>query len=491
VRSPLRTISGRVVLGFFVALATFGSVLAYTLSKMSGLGRDLRYSTAYFDVSLRAAQLQRDQQGAVDYLDSPTLQKPFVQKYFSLRRELLEKSAEGLDGIDDVPEEQARTIAAINDRRRALLDQLAKNAALYEEMLAASPVDAPQILQRLREKEKRLLQQIRLWFNDLRMGARQATELVERAERQARLGALILGALAAVVGLLITLWGLLTLQPLRRLADGVRLFAGGDYRQRVQVAGGTEVGELAREFNAMAQAVEERERELVRSERLAAVGKMAAVITHEVRNPLSSIGLNTELLEEELDGQDEAIALCKAIHKEVDRLTAITEEYLRFARLPRPKLERERVNTIVTGLLEFQREDLALRGVTVELSLGEDLPDVWADESQLRQALLNLVRNAADAMPAGGALAVTTRRVDTGLEVIVTDSGPGIATDVLPRIFEPFFSTKEGGTGLGLALTQQIIHEHGGRIAVDSGPGRGTTFVVRLPGEPPRGVAAA
>jgi signal transduction histidine kinase len=318
--------------------------------------------------------------------------------------------------------------------------------------------------------------------------ARQLIRQIEANARYARWWSLALGALATFVAILVALWAVLTLRPLARLAEGARREARGDYRGRVAAQGGTEVAELAKEFNTMAQAIEEREQELVRSARLAAVGRMAAVITHEVRNPLSSIGLNGELLEEELGkvaaggSADEARALLAAMQKEVDRLTAITEEYLRFARLPRPKLEREQVNDIAQSLVTFQREELAMRGVTVEAELAPDLPPVMADEAQIRQALLNLVRNAADAMDGrGGTLRVSTARAaaDT-IEVRVSDTGPGIAEDNLARIFEPFFSTKEGGTGLGLALTQQIILDHGGRIGVSSTPA-GTTFVVSLP----------
>src|SRR5439155_4485141 len=136
----------------------------------------------------------------------------------------------------------------------------------------------------------------------------------------------------------------ITLRPLHKLRDAARSVAAGDYDKQISERGPTEVKDLARELNSMARAVQERERELVRSERLAAVGKMAAMIAHEVRNPLSSIALNTELLEEELGhmpAADEGRALCRAITREVDRLTAITEEYLAFARLPTPRLAAE------------------------------------------------------------------------------------------------------------------------------------------------------
>jgi signal transduction histidine kinase len=271
---------------------------------------------------------------------------------------------------------------------------------------------------------------------------------------------------------------------LRTLAERAKEIARGDYKQRVDASSPDEIGALGREFNAMAAALDEREQRLIRSERLAAVGKIAAQITHEVRNPLSSIGLNAEMLEEETEG--EAKKLARAIVKEVDRLTEITEEYLRFARLPRPKLEREDLGAIVSSLLAFLRQELQGRGVRVEAQVEPSLPPVAADEHQLRQALLNLLRNAAEAMADGGQLTMTARHVPDGsdaartIELIISDTGEGIAAEHLSKIFDPFFSTKEGGTGLGLALTQQIIVEHGGKIEVSSQPGRGTTFVVRL-----------
>ena len=308
-------------------------------------------------------------------------------------------------------------------------------------------------------------------------------------EDRLRLFTVIYGGLALLVGLLVTVWATFTLRPLRRLRDAARRIAAGDYGSRIEEQGPTEVADLAREFNVMGRAVEERERELVRSERLVAVGKMAAMITHEVRNPLSSIGLNTELLEDELaalpeEDAAEARALCGAITREVDRLAAITEEYLAFARLPKPRLAPEQIDSLVGDLATFVREDLSARGVELEVALAGGLPRVLVDEGQIRQSLLNLVRNAAEAVAGegGGHVWLITRRGAPGLvEVEIRDDGPGIAADALPRLFDPFFSTKQGGTGLGLALTQQIVRDHGGDIEVASGAGRGASFVVSVP----------
>jgi signal transduction histidine kinase len=214
---------------------------------------------------------------------------------------------------------------------------------------------------------------------------------------------------------------------------------------------------------------------------------MAAHITHEVRNPLASIGLYVELLGDELPPGDAAgRRLLDSLAAEVDRLSEITETYLRFVRLPKPKLEREDLGAIVAAVMEFARAELAKAGVSLEMNLTPGLPEVAADENQVRQALLNLVRNAREAMAAGGslrvALAADGSPEESGwLRLSIADTGPGIAPDNLAKIFDPFFSTKAKGTGLGLALVHQIVAEHGGRIEVDCPPNGGTTFVITLP----------
>ncbi|MEO7091752.1 MAG: ATP-binding protein, partial [Polyangiales bacterium] len=343
-----------------------------------------------------------------------------------------------------------------------------------------------EVLQKLRSEERKLMQKANSLSEQLDRNVSTTTHTLEQNEHTLRLRTVYLGLAAVLLGLCITIWVVITLRPLSRLRDAARRIASGDYGSRIPERGPAEVADLAREFNSMGHAVEEREREKVRSERLAAVGKMAAMITHEVRNPLSSIGLNTELIEEELDGvenADEARGLCRAIHREVDRLTAITEEYLAFARLPKPKLAAEKINPLVTSLAAFVREDLAARQVvlTTELSTEELVGNI--DAGQIRQCMINLVRNAADAVAVKGKGWVILRTRKDGPRVVieVEDSGVGIASDVLPRLFDPFFSTKDGGNGLGLALTQQIVQDHHGTIDVASTVGRGTTFTVRVP----------
>lgn len=229
---------------------------------------------------------------------------------------------------------------------------------------------------------------------------------------------------------------------------------------------------------------------LLRSERLAAIGKMAAHVTHEVRNPLSSIGLNAEMLDEELgalsDGGgsvDEARALLGSIQRELDRLTSVTEEYLRVARLPAPRLDREDLAALAADVVAFVAREFASCGVELVMEGADVVTNVAVDEAQVRQALLNLLRNAREACEgvASPRVVVSVRSAHGNAMLEVRDNGRGIPPADRPRLFELFFTTKESGTGLGLALTQQIVVAHGGRIECDDASGGGTVLRIVLP----------
>jgi signal transduction histidine kinase len=327
--------------------------------------------------------------------------------------------------------------------------------------------------------------EVRKLSNEVTHGSQDSARKLLGLGQRAVKWALVLGGVGLLAALGAGLFMLRTLRPLRVLRMQARQIAGGDYGRRMVVPSRDEIGDLAREFDAMGRAIEEREQRLIRSERLATVGRMAAQITHEIRNPLASLGLNVELLEDELPPGGEARGLVGAIATEIDRLSEITETYLRFVRLPRPKREREDLGSLVTAVLEFARAELSMAGVVLDLRVEPGLPEVAADENQIRQALLNLVRNAKEAMPGGGRLEVRVGQARPGqLRISIVDTGPGIAPENLGKIFDPFFSTKEKGTGLGLSLVQQIVAEHGGKIEVASGPGQGTAFVILLPALP-------
>ena len=179
---------------------------------------------------------------------------------------------------------------------------------------------------------------------------------------------------------------------------------------------------------------------------------------------------------------DEAKTLLDSITHEIDRLADVSEEYLQFARLPEFSPAPTDVTLLVEDLAEFAEMEMNRAGVEVIVAAGS-VPSIQVDRKQLRQALLNLIRNALEAMSDGGALTLGATTVDDGksIEISVSDAGPGVSDSTQSQIFDPFFSTKDGGTGLGLSIARRIAHEHGGDLILRETPGGGATFALRLP----------
>ena len=227
-------------------------------------------------------------------------------------------------------------------------------------------------------------------------------------------------------------------------------------------------------------------RRLVHAERLAAIGRMSSEISHEIKNPLSSISLNTELLIDELKrytnvDTKEAHALINSIMSEVDRLSGIADEYLQFVKQPSLKYKRCDVNDLIESLIKFLEKEALHKKISFIKALEEKLPKALIDEKQFRQAMLNIFRNSFDAMSNGGEISISTKGLANEIEIIVKDTGVGIPKEHIRRIFDPFFSTKDVGTGLGLSIARDIIEQHNGMVSCESEKGRGTIFTIRIP----------
>jgi signal transduction histidine kinase len=292
----------------------------------------------------------------------------------------------------------------------------------------------------------------------------------------------LLAAFTALIGIGMALYARRVLLPLEAVTLRAKSVAAGDLTPRPVLASNDEIGELAATFERMVAAIARANEQLVVAERLATIGKMAAHVTHEIRNPLSSMALNVELLEEELIGEtDEPRALLKAIKQEVERLSALSDQYLSFARRKPSALEEEELGELVREATDFVRLECARHHVEIRVEVDPELPKVSCDEAQIKQALYNLLRNARESMPEGGVIRVSVSRADAGVRVTVDDEGVGVDPETRERLFEPFFTTKGTGTGLGLAITRQIVEAHGGSIICQPREPRGTRFVIRLP----------
>jgi signal transduction histidine kinase len=240
------------------------------------------------------------------------------------------------------------------------------------------------------------------------------------------------------------------------------------------------------ELRAALADVREAQHRALRAERLAAAGQISARMAHEVRSPISAIGLNVELLEEILaqcpePTGGEAGDLVRGIRAEVKRLADLTDEYLTFGRLPQARPEEDSVDDMIEEMVGFVRPAAERRGVALKAEVDPPLPLLPFDRDLVRRAVLNLVRNALDATPREGQVSVAARREGDRIAIAVSDSGRGIAAQDAPRLFDPFFTTKPRGTGLGLVIARQIAEEHGGTLTWENVPDGGARFTLRLP----------
>ena len=305
--------------------------------------------------------------------------------------------------------------------------------------------------------------------------------------------------------------------PVKALERGTERLGAGDLGYQIEVQSHDEIGELARSFNSMSrqlqaehnenvawthtleQRVEQKTRELKRAhehalhtEKMASIGKMAAVLAHEINNPLSGILTYAKLLRKWIDREDggkprrqEICDSLDLIASESRRCGDLVKNLLTFSRTTPMDLQPANLNQVIDRSLRLVQHQLDLAGIQVQPQLDPDLPPVVCDAAQIEQVILALVMNALDAMPQGGNLWIVTSfsHQPDNARIVVRDDGSGIPPEILPRIFEPFLTTKETGrgVGLGLAISHSILERHNGSIEVQSDVGRGTTFTVTLP----------
>jgi signal transduction histidine kinase len=222
--------------------------------------------------------------------------------------------------------------------------------------------------------------------------------------------------------------------------------------------------------------------QLIRTDRLAAMGELTAGVAHEVRNPLGIIRASVQLVEDS-DGDPARVRdATRIIKQEIDRLDRVIKALLDFGRPSAPTLRQTNVEDVVDDVVLFTRQFAVQAKVQIETLFSAANPAVLADADQLKQVLVNLVSNAVQAMEdTGGRIVVRVWDDDSFVFVSVVDDGPGMPPEVLEKVFDPFYSTRSGGTGLGLTIVHRIIDQHGGRVEAQSTPGAGTTFTIALP----------
>jgi signal transduction histidine kinase len=496
--SPRRTVADRLLGSYVLVLFAFAITVGWSFQALRASARDAELLRNGYAPLLQRIDAALSQQNIVDtQLNHITAAKNSadVRDWLETKRRTQALTFAGLRGAAE------RGLAGDDAAVRRFGDEIAREASAVERVLDSEPQRWSRLFQAIAtgdrdgaekarddiaKRETEGAQRLRAMRGRVEEAMENLKAEASRREKRSVQLLVGLGLLTLLVGVMISLYARRVLAPLGVVTSRAKAVARGDLTPHEVVATNDEIGELASTFEGMVAAIQRARSELVQAERLATIGKMAAHVTHEIRNPLSAIGLNLELLEEEvaMSGAEESISLVTAIKGEVDRLSRISEQYLSVARRPRPSLERERVDDLVRELFAFLVPELTRAGVEGRVEVEPELPEVELDESQLRQALLNLIRNAREAMPKGGTLTVSVVKAEGDVEIRVDDDGAGVPEELRASIFDPFFTTKERGTGLGLAVTREIIEAHGGSIACEPRAGGGTRFRITLPAAP-------
>ena len=292
---------------------------------------------------------------------------------------------------------------------------------------------------------------------------------------------MLVGGVGILVAVLASLWfAARVTRPVVSLAEAARRVAAGDLAAKVEVESSDELGELAASFNRMTEDLVQQKDRTLQAERVAAWRELARRLAHELKNPLFPLQVTVENLMRAKQKSPEMFE--EVFHEgtatllaEIDNLKTIIGRFSEFSKMPQPQRQPTQVNEVVRSVLRVfhaqlrgNDNDKEKNQISVRTELAEALPEISADPDLLHRALQNLVLNAIDAMPQGGALTIRTATLGNRIEISVSDTGSGLTPEECGRLFTPYYTTKQHGTGLGLAIVQSVVSDHGGKISVES-----------------------
>jgi signal transduction histidine kinase len=387
---------------------------------------------------------------------------------------------------------------------------LKENLGRYRELMERYNLNRPKMSIRpvLAETIRKTGKDIVTVAEDIsRMERKNLQSILSRYQRMLIVWIISLSSLAVVIGQVLSR---MVVRPLQKLEESMGVIAEGKFERVAIDSRDREIVSLTRAFNKMLKQLELHERHLIQSEKLASLGTLLSGVAHELNNPLSNISSSAQILAEEIDDGDREHRkeLVAQINEQSDRARNIVRSLLDFSRDREFRKERLPLRRLIDETIQFLRGQVPTN-VTITLSVPDDLV-IIADKQRIQQVFLNLIKNAVEAVPgSGGTVDITARKrrarekteedamgiynylkfrgkctvEDDTVDIEIHDTGAGIPSELLPKIFDPFFTTKDvgKGSGLGLFIVHDIIEEHDGCVAVDSGPEKGTTFYIKLP----------
>jgi two-component system NtrC family sensor kinase len=456
-----------VVCTLFIAGITVGSVLM-----LSHVRARTQFLEAMDECAYQIQEARRYEKNFFLYGTSPYDALDHIHR----ADRLLRANAQGVE----------RVIGA--DETRGWRSDLEQYERLLQDLAGEATAGRPQVGPETRREAEAELRRFgtEILANASELLARER-ESMDDMLRTASLGGIALLVMMVVVMVLLAdQLARQVIRPIGRFVRYVGRIADGDFSPIVPARRyRDEFSTLAVAINRMLDELTMRQQQLLQSRKMAAVGTLTSGIAHELNNPLNNISLTAETLLDDFDdlGETQRKKLLEDIFTQVQRASASVRNLLDFTRKDQPIFTPVSVSDLLAASLKLVGNELALARVETELDVAPDLPRVKGNPRNLEQVFLNLFLNAMDAMPGGGTLKIAATHQEGFVQVAIQDTGAGIPREDLDKVFEPFFTTKEAGegTGLGLSVSYSIVEKHGGRLKVESQPGRGTTFTVMLP----------
>jgi|GEM_PF-2824056 len=496
------SVSTKILMAFLSLTLIFTITSGYSLLKHHTISSNLRLiSQGYLKIAFAVVEIRTTQRLLIVHLNNIsegdlTFTKNWVSSVRRMRPIVLESLEKDVNELlkTHMQEGEKEFLVSlkkeINQISSLYLEAEKYHTALMpllENELDPSAIELVKVTKEIEEKIGRNLRHLQ---NISIQRINMVTARSEQVERRTvwMLGALVLLTLS--IGFIATYFIHRLLMPLAEIRRGVEIIGKGNLDYRIKVRKLDEIGRFAHQLNIMAQELQERDRQLILSERLAGIGKMASHIAHEIKNPLSSIGLNTELAIDEAnqimpeEKKEEILSLLRSILQEVERMRKLIDHYLQMGKPPKMNKTQTDLSALIEEVKGFMEHEMQEAGVEVNLHLPQESIMAKVDRDQIKQVMINLMKNAIEAMDK------TNRKIDVILEtnqssvnILVKDTGRGMKTEEKEKIFEPFYTNKPSGSGLGLAITRQIICDHKGTIECTSFPGQGTTFKITIPVE--------
>jgi len=466
--------------------------LSFSISYLAAVGA-LTYLTIRSQRSLLLEQMAERAKAGINLMELSVANRLYRLDVFQL--ETIVREAKALPDVEYayIFDVQGRIVGDFHEDRRQLYsifnDELGRKIIQSRETLVSIDnkkdildVSKPVILNREKLGGIRLGFDLKPIFNEM---------------RRLTLRAVAISTGIFLVGLMVIFVTTVRfIKPIEKLTLAAKRIEEGDLQYRVGIVRDDEIGTLASGFDQMAERLLQRERELKqsqdtlrRADRLSSLGLLTAGLAHEIRNPLVAIRTFTQLLPERYSDPEfregfQALAL-----KEVDRICGLINDLLSFARPSKPNVASENVNDVIDNIARILESQAKEKGVEISREFGADLPKVWIDREQMKQVFMNLILNAIQAMKGAGKVTLMSRAISKNgigpagefVQIEVKDNGIGIPEESLQHIFDPFFTSKDEGSGLGLAVSHQIVQEHGGFVTVESTVGKGTSFFVHVP----------